>query len=870
MGTYSCNNTIRNWYINSNKMDWPSAIEKDVQCLPSSKAPIGGNEATKKTQKALLKQQYETFRSQLVHEDLEEKTHDDDLEENGFKWNMAPIKHEGRNCSNAHKIGAEDAEHLGERQLRIESVKQENEGFEFKIAKFDKSAKDLSEMLESQITDKSKKGVGYHAVPSPHPLILNRPTPLDLSYSGLEEFKEPEVNEYGPRDSSLKPTIDCDKESDNSKENTDDSLGQHQITDTKTSSVKSSLKNLEVRENNHAPFIKDWMSDDEDDDELNPKVEKKTVIPTATKKEFVKSVKSAHKHLAPRAVLMKTSLKSVNTARPVNIGRSVNTGRPFSTARSFNAVRPSYTAHLESTNHCARPRTYFQNQAQSSVHRPFYKRTAITNSNSQLNDKGFVDSRCSRNMTGNITHLSDFKDFDGGYVTFGGGAYGGRITSKGTIKTDNLDFDDLPDENQILLKIPRQDNMYSFDMKNIVPKDSLTCLVAKATSEESMLWHRRLGHINFKNINKLVKENLGPKAPGSLTQKWKKPKSKKTPSETMVTPPKPTEGSEQSHSVSSGTVPDPQDLKRNIQLAGTRLPSTLNGGTRKSQLLLEGPCRDKDSEGLKPPADMEPQNNPVTDLSWTGAKYQVDETESTRLSDDEEVFEAEEDMEEDTQAEEEQHQSPPPNTDKSKPYPDQETQESESDTSSPELKKYDNMLPLTERQMVKYLRKVSRVLFNRIVKDQWTHHAEVVVSYANLKASIEGYYEENIDHKEQSDKDVVKEDHVLTKKILKATEAYIKNFTHLTELLTLIKNFDFQGLKASKCWGENVTHADTKEPPSHIKGEHVTMEDDAEKPEPPLTDPTLEIPIPQREGKGIATDEQLESTKKLVPASKVV
>ncbi|GJS17167.1 ribonuclease H-like domain-containing protein [Tanacetum coccineum] len=61
--------------------------------------------------------------------------------------------------------------------------------------------------------------------------------------------------------------------------------------------------------------------------------------------------------------------------------------------------------------------------------------------NSQLNDKGFVDSRCSRHMTGNIAHLSDFKDFDGGYVTFGGGAYGSRITSKGTIKTDNLDFD---------------------------------------------------------------------------------------------------------------------------------------------------------------------------------------------------------------------------------------------------------------------------------------------------------------------------------------------------------------------------------------------------------------------------------------------
>ncbi|GJV38297.1 putative ribonuclease H-like domain-containing protein, partial [Tanacetum coccineum] len=52
-------------------------------------------------------------------------------------------------------------------------------------------------------------------------------------------------------------------------------------------------------------------------------------------------------------------------------------------------------------------------------------------SNSQLNDKGFVDSGCSRHMTGNKAHLSDFKDFDGGYVTFGGGAYGGRITGVG-------------------------------------------------------------------------------------------------------------------------------------------------------------------------------------------------------------------------------------------------------------------------------------------------------------------------------------------------------------------------------------------------------------------------------------------------------
>ncbi|GKC23718.1 putative ribonuclease H-like domain-containing protein [Tanacetum coccineum] len=50
--------------------------------------------------------------------------------------------------------------------------------------------------------------------------------------------------------------------------------------------------------------------------------------------------------------------------------------------------------------------------------------------------------------------------------------------------------------------------MYSVDMKNIVPKKSLTFLVVKSTLDESMLWHRRLGHVNFKTINKLVKENL--------------------------------------------------------------------------------------------------------------------------------------------------------------------------------------------------------------------------------------------------------------------------------------------------------------------------------------------------------------------------
>nr|GEZ18540.1 retrovirus-related Pol polyprotein from transposon TNT 1-94 [Tanacetum cinerariifolium] len=124
---------------------------------------------------------------------------------------------------------------------------------------------------------------------------------------------------------------------------------------------------------------------------------------------------------------------------------------------------------------------------------------------------------------------------------------GGKITGKGKIRTGKLDFDDvyfvkelkfnlfsvsqmcdkknsvlftntkcivlssdfkLPDENHVLLRVPIENNVYTFDLKNIVNLEDLTCLFAKVRLDESNLWHRRLGHINFKTMNKLVKGNL--------------------------------------------------------------------------------------------------------------------------------------------------------------------------------------------------------------------------------------------------------------------------------------------------------------------------------------------------------------------------
>nr|GEZ01640.1 ribonuclease H-like domain-containing protein [Tanacetum cinerariifolium]GEZ06734.1 ribonuclease H-like domain-containing protein [Tanacetum cinerariifolium] len=123
-------------------------------------------------------------------------------------------------------------------------------------------------------------------------------------------------------------------------------------------------------------------------------------------------------------------------------------------------------------------------------------------------DKGVIDSGCSRHMTGNMSYLSDFEELNGRYVAFGGNPKGGKIYGKGKIRTRKLDFNDvyfvkelkfnlfsvsqicdkknsvlftdteclvlslefkLPDASQVLPRVPRENNMYNVNLKNIVP-----------------------------------------------------------------------------------------------------------------------------------------------------------------------------------------------------------------------------------------------------------------------------------------------------------------------------------------------------------------------------------------------------------------
>ncbi|GJT20251.1 putative ribonuclease H-like domain-containing protein [Tanacetum coccineum] len=214
----------------------------------------------------------------------------------------------------------------------LEKLKQEKESNQLKIKKIDNASKSLDKLIESQITDKSRKGVGfvsYNFVPHPHTGLFSPPN-LDLSYSGLEEFQQPEFEGYRP----------------------------------KTSKNVSEYISNEVKESLDFLLVEELVSND--------KLEKKTIFPTFAKIEFAdcnyhqrervvsgnnytrvnynysakKAHPSAHMNMASRVVLMKTGLRPLNNAR------------------------------------------------------------------------------------------DNFKDFDGGYVTFGGGAKGGKITGKGTLKQD--------------------------------------------------------------------------------------------------------------------------------------------------------------------------------------------------------------------------------------------------------------------------------------------------------------------------------------------------------------------------------------------------------------------------------------------------
>nr|GEU42331.1 putative ribonuclease H-like domain-containing protein [Tanacetum cinerariifolium] len=258
----------------------------------------------------------------------------------------------------------------------------------------------------------------------------------------------------------------------------------------------------------------------------------------------------SHKYMVPTAVLTQSKPVSNTAVRPVSAALpNITMTRPrhahHVVTKFKSPIRRYITRSPSSNTNNSSPRvTVVQAPVVSATQG---KQGTWGNPQQALKDKGVINGGCSRHMIRNMSYLSEFEELNGGYVSFRGNPKGGKITGKGKIKTGKLDFDDvyfveelkfnlfsvsqmcdkknsvlftdteclilspdfkLPDESQVLLRIPRENNMYNVNLKNIVLSRDLTCLFAKATIDESNLWHRRLGHINFKTINKLVKGNL--------------------------------------------------------------------------------------------------------------------------------------------------------------------------------------------------------------------------------------------------------------------------------------------------------------------------------------------------------------------------
>ncbi|KAJ9560934.1 hypothetical protein OSB04_006094 [Centaurea solstitialis] len=174
------------------------------------------------------------------------------------------------------------------------------------------------------------------------------------------------------------------------------------------------------------------------------------------------------------------------------------------------------------------------------------KLNRLTEGNPDRNENLWhVDSGCSRHMTGNRSFLEDLIRLNGGYVAFGDNPKRGKVSGKGKVTGGKLTLEDVyyvdqlrynlmsvsqvcdkkfftlfsdtecmilspkfvVDESLILLRTPRKDNVYYLDL-NGMPSEVVNCLFSKASMTESTLWHRRMGHMNIKTMNLLVKNQL--------------------------------------------------------------------------------------------------------------------------------------------------------------------------------------------------------------------------------------------------------------------------------------------------------------------------------------------------------------------------
>nr|GEX08436.1 hypothetical protein [Tanacetum cinerariifolium] len=356
---------------------------------------------------------------------------------------------------------------LVELRKKFEKAKKERDDLKLTFEKFQTSSKNLSKLLESQVSNKTglgfdsqvfdrqvfdceelnshesdnsvpkspkndryKTSEGYHVVPPPYTGTFILPKP-DLVFNDAPTASESIANVVNVESSSNK-------------------------------SSKDMFKTLRP----DAPIIEDWISDSEDETEIEsvPKQKEPSFVPT-----------SEH---------VKTPRESVKKVEHPKYAKNLRTDNQMSRGYMNSWNRKSCFV-CKSLNHLIKDCDYYEKQmgikgnAEKALANWVWKPkckvldhvSRLTSASMTLKQFDYADALgksngCSRHMTGNISFLLEFEEFNGGYVAFGGNAKGGKILGKDTECVVLSSDYKLSDENHVLLRVPRENNMYNVYIKN--------------------------------------------------------------------------------------------------------------------------------------------------------------------------------------------------------------------------------------------------------------------------------------------------------------------------------------------------------------------------------------------------------------------
>ncbi|GJY67145.1 ribonuclease H-like domain-containing protein [Tanacetum coccineum] len=354
---------------------------------------------------------------------------------------------------------------------QLEQALKEKDDLKLKLENFEESSKNLTKLINSQISDKDKIGLGYDS-----------------------QMNESELNNIHMNESKVVHSMFNSRESDVDDSPVNDRFktgeGFHAIPPPFTRNYMPPRPDLSfagideyvLRLQPSAPIIEEWDTDNDNDSVFRPKPDQTKL--KFTKINFVKSgenVKSVNKenthrqrvnhqnkltHPHPKRNFVPTAVATKSGQVPVNAAKQSS---PRATS-SISTVRPVNTAAPKSKVNDALPITYSYFKTHSPLvllremgkillspqHAGFGDKQKMlltippkTVDHTCLKDltmliyKADSSHGCSRHMTGNKSFLTDYQEINGGFISFGGSSKGGKITGKGKIRTGKLDFEDV-------------------------------------------------------------------------------------------------------------------------------------------------------------------------------------------------------------------------------------------------------------------------------------------------------------------------------------------------------------------------------------------------------------------------------------------